>query len=47
MGTRVTLGTLKEGSPNVFINSRGIRAHLSAGKCDEHSGSLQRLPKVR
>ncbi|HCT3357146.1 TPA: PAAR domain-containing protein [Enterobacter cloacae] len=41
---RHTTGTLKEGSPNVFINSRkAIRAHLSAGECDEHSGSLQRV----
>ncbi|MCV3770640.1 MULTISPECIES: polymorphic toxin type 46 domain-containing protein [Enterobacter] len=41
---RQTTGTLKVGSPNVFINSRkAIRAHLSAGDCDEHSGSLQRV----
>lgn len=41
---RHATGTLKEGSPNVFINSRkAIRAHLSAGECDEHSGSLQRV----
>lgn len=41
---RHTTGTLKEGSPNVFINSRkAIRAHLSAGECDEHSSSLQRV----
>ncbi|MCK7422497.1 polymorphic toxin type 46 domain-containing protein [Enterobacter asburiae] len=41
---RHTTGTLKEGSPKVFINSRkAIRAHLSAGECDEHSGSLQRV----
>ncbi|MEH5140402.1 polymorphic toxin type 46 domain-containing protein [Enterobacter cloacae] len=41
---RHTTGTLKEGSPNVFINSRkAIRAHLSAVECDEHSGSLQRV----
>lgn len=39
---RHTTGELVGGSHNVFINSRAaIRAHLSSGKCDEHSGSLQ------
>ncbi|WLI76400.1 PAAR domain-containing protein [Kosakonia sp. H02] len=41
---RHVTGMLKEGSPDVFINSRkAIRAHLSSGECDEHSGSLQRV----
>lgn len=35
-------GKLADGSPNVFINDRAaIRAHLSSGECDEHSGSKQ------
>ncbi|ORM70496.1 PAAR domain-containing protein [Pantoea rwandensis] len=39
---RHNTGKLLSGSPNVFINSRpAIRAHLSKGNCDEHSGSLQ------
>ena len=39
---RHNTGKLMSGSPNVFINSRAaIRAHLSKGNCDEHSGSLQ------
>ncbi|WP_394521402.1 type IV secretion protein Rhs [Pantoea sp. SGAir0184] len=39
---RHNTGKLMSGSPNVFINSRAaIRAHLSKGTCDEHSGSLQ------
>ncbi|KJM55628.1 hypothetical protein B5M10_03925 [Pluralibacter gergoviae] len=41
---RHVTGTLKEGSSNVFINSRrAIRAHLSTGECEEHSGSPQRV----
>lgn len=41
---RHVTGTLKEGSPDVFINSRkAIRAHLSLGECDEHSGTPQRV----
>lgn len=41
---RHVTGTLKTGSPNVFINGRAAtRAHLSTGKCNEHSGSLQRV----
>ncbi|MDO6410132.1 ADP-ribosyltransferase domain-containing protein [Pantoea phytobeneficialis] len=41
---RHNTGKLLTGSPNVFINSRAaIRAHLSNGACDEHSGSLQRV----
>lgn len=39
---RHNTGKLLSGSPNVFTNSRAaIRAHLSKGDCDEHSGSLQ------
>lgn len=39
---RHVTGILKDGSPNVFINDRAaIRAHLSYGECDEHSGTLQ------
>ncbi|MBS0900075.1 PAAR domain-containing protein [Pantoea dispersa] len=39
---RHNTGKLMSGSPNVYINSRAaIRAHLSKGNCDEHSGSLQ------
>lgn len=39
---RHNTGKLMSGSPDVFINSRAaIRAHLSKGTCDEHSGSLQ------
>lgn len=41
---RHVTGMLREGSPDVFINSRkAIRAHLSLGECDEHSGSPQRV----
>lgn len=41
---RHVTGTLTEGSPNVYVNSRkAIRAHLSLGKCDEHSGSPKRV----
>ncbi|WP_313627218.1 PAAR domain-containing protein [Kosakonia sp.] len=41
---RHVTGMLKEGSPDVFVNSRkAIRAHLSLGECDEHSGSPQRV----
>lgn len=41
---RHVTGTLKEGSPDVFVNSRkAIRAHLSLGECDEHSGTPQRV----
>ncbi|WP_345830331.1 PAAR domain-containing protein [Erwinia sp. HDF1-3R] len=37
-------GKLSDGSPNVIINDRAaIRAHLSTGECDEHSGSKQRV----
>ncbi|MGX9271514.1 polymorphic toxin type 46 domain-containing protein [Pantoea ananatis] len=39
---RHNTGKLTSGSLNVFVNSRAaIRAHLSKGNCDEHSGSLQ------
>ncbi|MDQ0018550.1 PAAR domain-containing protein [[Curtobacterium] plantarum] len=39
---RHNTGKLLSGSPNVFTNSRAaIRAHLSKGDCNEHSGSLQ------
>lgn len=41
---RHNTGKLLSGSPNVFTNSRAaIRAHLSKGDCDEHSGSSQRV----
>lgn len=41
---RHVTGKLVVGSPDVFINSRpAIRAHLSAGECGEHSGSLQKV----
>jgi uncharacterized Zn-binding protein involved in type VI secretion len=41
---RHVTGMLTEGSPNVYVNSRkAIRAHLSLGKCDEHSGSPKRV----
>ena len=41
---RHTTGQLVSGSPDVYINHRpAIRAHLSAGACDEHSGSPQRV----
>ncbi|WP_437889020.1 PAAR domain-containing protein [Phytobacter sp. V91] len=41
---RHVTGSLREGSPNVYVNSRrAIRAHLSSGKCEEHSGSLKRV----
>lgn len=41
---RHVTGKLADGSPNVFINDRAaIRAHLSTGECDEHSGSKQRV----
>jgi len=41
---RHVTGSLGEGSPNVFVNSRkAIRAHLSSGKCEEHSGSPKRV----
>ncbi|WP_044174238.1 PAAR domain-containing protein [Phytobacter massiliensis] len=41
---RHVTGKLGDGSPNVWINSRqAIRAHLSTGKCEEHSGSPQRV----
>ncbi|PMS08920.1 PAAR domain-containing protein, partial [Trinickia caryophylli] len=36
---RHVTGSLTEGSPNVFINSRSaMRAHLSKGTCKDHSG---------
>jgi uncharacterized Zn-binding protein involved in type VI secretion len=39
---RHTSGKLTSGSPNVFINDRpAIRAHLSSGECNEHSGTKQ------
>ncbi|MHB9805701.1 PAAR domain-containing protein [Pantoea ananatis] len=39
---RHNTGKLTSGSLNVFVNSRAaIRAHLSKGNCDEHSGLLQ------
>lgn len=41
---RHVTGMLSEGSPNVYVNSRkAVRAHLSLGKCDEHSGSPKRV----
>lgn len=41
---RHTTGQLVSGSPDVYINHRpAIRAHVSAGACDEHSGSPQRV----
>ncbi|MDH2068765.1 PAAR domain-containing protein [Pantoea sp. GD03673] len=41
---RHNTGKLLSGSPNVFTNNRAaIRAHLSKGDCDEHSGSSQRV----
>ncbi|QHM70499.1 PAAR domain-containing protein [Mixta intestinalis] len=41
---RHTTGQLASGSPDVYINDRpAIRAHLSTGACDEHSGSPQRV----
>lgn len=41
---RHVTGMLTEGSPNVYVNSRkAVRAHLSLGKCDEHSGSPKRV----
>ncbi|WP_342754836.1 PAAR domain-containing protein [Pantoea sp. MBD-2R] len=39
---RHVTGKLADGSPDVIINDRAaIRAHLSTGECDEHSGSKQ------
>jgi len=41
---RHATGQLASGSPDVYINNRpAIRAHLSTGACDEHSGSPQRV----
>lgn len=41
---RHSTGKLVDGSPDVIINNRAaIRAHLSLGECNEHSGSRQRV----
>ncbi|YCI28654.1 PAAR domain-containing protein [Erwinia sp. PK3-005] len=41
---RHVTGQLASGSSDVYINNRpAIRAHLSVGACDEHSGSPQRV----
>ncbi|MGD8165579.1 PAAR domain-containing protein [Pantoea sp. FN0307] len=41
---RHVTGQLASGSSDVYINNRpAIRAHLSTGACDEHSGSPQRV----